>query len=204
MAARAHGPFRVTVFNANGIVRQRCELSKQLQVLRIDVALLSETHLKPHERFFILNCHIYWTDRFLNRKDGAAVTVRKGIPNNNVDLTLHVSVEATGVCIGIVNNEVLLAAVCKSPGHAWIDADIIELLSFRHKTILEGDLNAKHPCWISAFSNPSGKKLLDLFDVNEFEISAPQCPSHYCPTGNGDILDIVVHHVYQIVTYDHF
>jgi hypothetical protein len=34
---------------------------------------------------------------------------------------------------------------------------------------------------------------MDLFDLNEFEISAPQCPTHYFPAGNGDVLDIVVH-----------
>jgi hypothetical protein len=50
------------------------------------------------------------------------------------ELLLHlekaplVSIEATGVCIPTGNSEVLLAAVCKSPGHAWNDADIIELL----------------------------------------------------------------------------
>jgi hypothetical protein len=33
---------------------------------------------------------------------------------------------------------------------------------------------------------------MDLFDLNEFEISAPQCPTH-SPAGNGDVLDIVVH-----------
>jgi hypothetical protein len=32
-----------------------------------------------------------------------------------------------------------------------------------------------------------------LFDLSEFEISAPQCPTHYSPAGNGDVLDIVVH-----------
>jgi hypothetical protein len=32
-----------------------------------------------------------------------------------------------------------------------------------------------------------------MFDINEFEISAPQCPTHYSPAGNGDLLDIVVH-----------
>jgi hypothetical protein len=26
-----------------------------------------------------------------------------------------------------------------------------------------------------------------------FEVSAPQCPTHYSPEGNGDVLDIVVH-----------
>jgi hypothetical protein len=32
-----------------------------------------------------------------------------------------------------------------------------------------------------------------LFDLSEFEISAPQCPTHYSPAGNGDLLDIGVH-----------
>jgi hypothetical protein len=58
---------------------------------------------------------------------------------------------------------------------------------------LEGDLNAKIPFWNSEVSNPSGDKLSHLFDVNRFEISASQCHSHYSPTENGDVLDIVVH-----------
>jgi hypothetical protein len=42
-------------------------------------------------------------------------------------------------------------------------------------------------------SDPSGKEILELFDENEFQISAPQCPTHYSLAGNCDILDIVVH-----------
>jgi hypothetical protein len=70
--------------------------------------------------------------------------MRKGIPHNHVDLPLVVSIKATGVCIPTGNSEVLLEIVCKSLGHAWNDADITELLSFRHKSLLAGDLNAKH------------------------------------------------------------
>jgi hypothetical protein len=55
MASRFHRPLKVIAFNANRIWRQRYELSKQLQDFYIGVALLSETHLKPHERFFIPN-----------------------------------------------------------------------------------------------------------------------------------------------------
>jgi hypothetical protein len=51
----------------------------------------------------------------------------------------------------------------------------------------------KNPSWNSAVSNPSGENLLQLFDESEIEISAPQCPTHYSPVGNGDVLDIVVH-----------
>jgi hypothetical protein len=157
------------------------------------VALFSETHLKPHERLFIPNFHFYRTDRHPGRKGGTATAVRKGITHNHVDLPPLISVEVTGVCIPIGNSEVMLAAVYKSPGQAWNDTTITELLSFRRKSILAGDLNDKNPFWNSAVSNPSGEKLLSLFDVHKFEISAPQCPTHYSPEGNGDVLDIVVH-----------
>jgi hypothetical protein len=55
MATGIHRPLKVIAFNANGIVRQRYELSKQLQDLHVDVVLLSQTHLKPREMFFISN-----------------------------------------------------------------------------------------------------------------------------------------------------
>jgi hypothetical protein len=164
---------------------QRCELSKQLQDLHIDVALLSETHLKPHERFRVPNYHFYRTDRFPRGKGRTAVAVRKGIPHNHVDLPPLVSVEATGVCIPDGNSEIVLASVYKSPGRAV-------LLSFRRKSILAGDLNNKHPFWNSIVSNLSGVKILNLLHINKFEISA-QYPTHYSPTGISDVLDIVVH-----------
>jgi exonuclease III len=141
MASRVHRPLKVLTFNANGIARHPYELSKQLQGLHTDVALLSETHLKPREMFFIPKYHVYRIDLFLGRKGRTAVAVRKGIPHSNVDLPSLVSIEATGVCISIDNSEILLAGVYKSAGHAWFDADIIELLSFRHKSNLAGGLN---------------------------------------------------------------
>jgi hypothetical protein len=85
MAARVHRPLKVVAFNANGSGRQRYELSKQLQEQRIDVALFSETHLKPHERFCIPNYQVYRTDRFPGIKGGTAVAVKKGIPHSHVD-----------------------------------------------------------------------------------------------------------------------
>jgi hypothetical protein len=43
MATRVHRPLKVTAFNANGIGRQRYELSKQLKDLHAGVALFSDT-----------------------------------------------------------------------------------------------------------------------------------------------------------------
>jgi hypothetical protein len=151
-------------------MKQRYELSKQLQDLHVDVALLSETHLKPHDRFFISNYHFHRTDRHPGRKGGTAIAVRRGVPHSYVDVPHLVSIEATGVGIPIGNSEILLASVYKSLGQAWSDTDITELLSFRRKSILAGDLKAKDPFWNSAVSNPSGEKLMALFDLSEFEI----------------------------------
>jgi hypothetical protein len=193
MVTRVHRPLKVLAFNANGTGRKRYELSKQLQELHIDVALLSDTHLKPHERFFIPNYHFYRTDSLPGRKGGTAVAVRKGITHNHADLPPLVSVEAIGVCIPILKSELLLTAVYKSPSRAWSDADISEQLGLRHESVMVGDLNAKRPFWKSAVSNPSSEKLLEVFDGSKFEISAPQCLPHYSPAGNGDVLNIVVH-----------
>jgi hypothetical protein len=99
--------------------------------------------------------------------------LKKGIPHSHVDIPPLNSLEATGVCIPIDNSELLLTAVYKPPGKAWRDADIIELLNFRCKSVLACDLNAKHLFCNSTVSNPSGKKLLDLFNTNDFDISAP-------------------------------
>jgi exonuclease III len=129
MANRVLRPLKVIAFNANGIGRQNHEISEQLQDLHIDVALFSETHLKPHERFYIRNYHFCGTDRHPGRKGGTAVAVRRGIPHMHVDLPPLVSVAATGVCISIGKREILLAGVYRSAGRTWTDADITELLA---------------------------------------------------------------------------
>jgi hypothetical protein len=64
-------------------------------------ALLSETHLKPHERFFIPNYHFYGTDRFPGIKGETAVAVGKDIPHKHANLPPLVSLEAVGICIPI-------------------------------------------------------------------------------------------------------
>jgi hypothetical protein len=193
MAANVNRPLKVVAFNVNDIGRQAYELRKQLQDLKIDVALFTETHLKPHMRFYIPNYHIHRNDRLDGNKGGTAVAVKKGIPHTYVDLPPLLPLEATEVSTPIGHSELLLASIYKSPLRAWRVGDITEFLNLRTKSILAGDLNAKHPIWNSKVSNPSGFKLLNLLVNCNFETSAPQNPTHFVPNGRGDVLDIVVH-----------
>jgi hypothetical protein len=52
---------------------------------------------------------------------------------------------------------------------------------------------AKHQFRNSVVTNTSSAKVLNLLHINKFDISTSKCPIHYPLTGNGDMLDIVVH-----------
>jgi hypothetical protein len=67
------------------------------------------------------------------------------------------------VCILIYISEIFVAAVHKSPGRAWIDADIFQVLSRRHKSVLASDLNVKNRVWNSGVSELSGEKFLIIW-----------------------------------------
>jgi hypothetical protein len=165
------------------------ELSKLLQDRCIYAALLSETHLKLHERFIYIY-RVYRTDRFPNLKGRTAGAVRYGIPHarDHVDLPPVQLIEATGIIVPIGRRE-LLAAVYKPPSKPWCDEDAIHLVNLRNKSGLAGD---SKDVWSSHTSNPSGEELLTLLIKNDFQISAPPSPTHYMPRGN-DILNIVIH-----------
>lgn len=154
------------------------------------MSLLSETHVRHHERFFIPHYHFFYlTYRFPGRKGGTVAAVRRGIHQNQISL---IWIEVTRFCIQINNSKLLLAAVCKSSGHTWAHADIIEHVSFRTKSHL-ADLNAKHPFWNSVVSKHSDAKLFNLLHINQFEISAPHYRTLYSLAGDGDMIEIATH-----------
>jgi hypothetical protein len=68
----------------------------------------------------------------------------------------------------------------------------MELLSLWSKSLLIGDPKSKNPALNSQVSNPSGEKLFELFNNNDFHISVPQHSPHYTSQGTGDVFDIVL------------
>jgi hypothetical protein len=119
--------------------------------------------------------------------------VYKRHPYDQTDLPTLDSVDATGICIPILNNRSLVCTCTWTSGCAWSDIEIIKVWSSRHKPSLANDVKAKHPLCNSAVSNPSCENTLDLFVSNEFETSAPQCQTYYYPVGNGDVPGTVMH-----------
>jgi hypothetical protein len=73
-----------------------------------------------------------------------ALQLKKGTPHSYIDLPPLNSTEVTGVCIPIGNTQMLLAVVYRFLKRVWYDTNITEVLGFRNKSIIAGDLNSKH------------------------------------------------------------
>jgi hypothetical protein len=157
------------------------------------VALLSKTQLKPHERFCIRNYHIYRNDRQPGAKCGTAVAVRKVIPHNYVQLPPLISVEATGTCIPIEIKKSYLRQFIDLQAETGMTKTSLSSLSLRNKPLVACDLNAKNPVWKNRVLNISGTRLLNLQENSDFKISVPRYTTHYAPSGNGNVLDKMVH-----------
>jgi hypothetical protein len=74
-----------------------------------------------------------------------------------------------------------------SPVRPWSDADIAQLLISKLKSSLADDLDAQYPFWNSVVSDTSDVKVLNLFHINYFEISAVLYSIQYCTEGNDDV-----------------
>jgi hypothetical protein len=55
MPTTVHRPLKYIAISADGIGRQAYEVGKHLKDLKINLAMFSETHLKPHMKIYIPN-----------------------------------------------------------------------------------------------------------------------------------------------------
>jgi len=75
-----HSPLRVVLWNANGLTNHKLELQTFLNMHKIDIALISETHFTARKMFKVPHYSVYHT---IHPDDtahgGAAVIIRTSI-----------------------------------------------------------------------------------------------------------------------------
>jgi hypothetical protein len=121
MATRFHTFLKVVAFNANGILGQRNDLSKQVGS---STDRRGASFEKASRKIVYLKLP-YLSDRPPSRlKSTTAIAVRICVPHTYIDLCRLSSTEAIGISIPIGNKEILLAALYITPGRAWSDAEV--------------------------------------------------------------------------------
>lgn len=186
-----HRGLTVAVWNANGLLPQSVEFRQFLLDERVDICLVSETHLKPGVHVRVPNFSCYRSDR-PTAGGGTAVYVRKCFRHHLLHLPALTSVEATAVSVDTARGRVTFVAGYRPPRRVLNVADFEALLSLPGQLFLGGDFNAKHAAWNSRMTNPNGRRLLRIIERHEAVVLGPHQPTIHPFRGQPDVLDIAI------------
>lgn len=197
--ASSHRPFsqlRLLNWNANGLREKKSTFTAFLNRHGIDIACVSETHLRNTDKFKIPNFRIYRQDRNTHfASGGVAIFIKRNLSHHSILLPPIPDIEA--VCIQLLqqNNKVIkIISAYKQPCKRLNPLSIQRLFEDTKPTILLGDLNCKHESWGCHTTTPNGRRLLQASIDYGIQVIAPQEPTYYSfnPTVNPDILDIAL------------
>lgn len=88
---------RMFAWNACSVKLKSLELSAAISTYKLDMILISETWLRPGDRFRLPNFVVHRSDRLIGRCGGTALAVRKSIRHTRIHLPDLVSLEATAI-----------------------------------------------------------------------------------------------------------
>lgn len=184
---------KICIWNATGVRNKKLELQHFIVQHKIDIVLLSETHLRPNAPFKLRNMIGYRTDR-QGLGGGTAIYLRRTIPHREVTLPPLQQLEATAVSIWTDLGEVTFVATYLRPAAQLIRQDLQNILAPNGKTFIGGDWNAKHTTWNSRVITPRGQQLHRLEQELDLEIWGPLEPTHTPNRSDQhpDVLDIVI------------
>ena len=124
------------------------QLTQLLEDESIDVACITETHLKPTQKLYVQNYTVHRTDRPNAAYGGVATIVKNSIRHKAISIQTTY-LETCGVEV-ILNAKPLRIIACYSPPNTKNLSEIPTLLENVTPTILAGDFNAKHDSWAAA------------------------------------------------------
>ena len=185
---------KIIAWNANGIPNKILEFRDFLAREKVDVALISETHLKPNRQVKVPNFDCYRTDRLNGRAGGTAIYIKNSIKHEEVVLPTDLEIECTCVKISTSRGYLFLVACYNPPKSRLAESDFRVLSGLGDRLILAGDFNAKHINFNSNITNANGRRLNKFADDFNLVIKAPLVPTRlpFYVQHRPDVLDLVI------------
>jgi hypothetical protein len=112
--------------------------------------------------FYIPNYDFYRTDSENGQKGGTVIAVKKRNPHICVTYPLSYQYKQQGSAYRLETLKCSLQLFINHCENGEV-TDITDLLGFKNKSILTGDVNTERPVWNSKVSNPSYFKPFNLF-----------------------------------------
>ncbi|KAJ8912361.1 hypothetical protein NQ315_014728 [Exocentrus adspersus] len=127
----------------------------------VDVAVITETRLNTNTRLNIRGYHIYRGDRLGRPGRGVAILVRKNVPHIPMP---RLNIEPENLSIQLKDNTIL-RALYNNPRHVITNAEYDEMFS-GPRTLVVGDLNARHVVWYNHRNNRNAPDTLTHYTFN--------------------------------------
>ena len=184
--------------------RQITELQFLLHREDVDIAIITETHLTPRDRFTVRNYTVLRSDRPHGRGGGTAIILKRSITYRPLDVPTIAHMDITAIAITLRSEETLIAALYIPPNATLRSTDLDCLTTLSPHFLIAGDLNAKHTYWHSRVINPKGRTLQAHMALHDYVVLGPLLPTHfpYNERHSPDVLDVLLlkssSHVYHI------
>lgn len=161
-------PFNILQLNARSIKANKVYIESALTMYKVSCALISESWLKPTERFSISGYNLIRCDR-PDGYGGSCILLKNNIPFSSINVSqlLNNDIQFCVVNIFLQNKTISIGSIYCAPGHKTSFAHWNQILhSFPNHFILGGDFNAHHQGWGSYYTNRMGENLIDAIDYN--------------------------------------
>lgn len=185
------------LWNARGVLGKRLELSEFLSQREIDIAVLTETFLKPGTNFNLPGFTFIRFDRTHSGGGGVALAIKKNIKFNTQPFYQTSIIESLGIEVETdVGWIQIIAAYCPKQcydGNGMarkFKNDLAKLTRSRRKFIIACDLNAKHEAWNNCRRNRNGCLLADDSLLGYYTVHGPGEPTFLSPAGVTSTIDV--------------
>ncbi|CAH2095325.1 unnamed protein product [Euphydryas editha] len=138
----------------------------------IDIAIISETWLRPHHKFNIKGYDIIRNDSG-NAHNGVAIIILKSLCYTLINTAFDDSIQNVAISVQIYDENITIVS-CYSPGNTMTRFykdkfdNLIE--SLQQPLFIAGDFNAYHTAWGCDTTNSRGKDILDSIDEHNLII----------------------------------
>lgn len=182
----------IATWNANGILQRRHELEVFLQTEKIDICLLSETHLTKHMYTKIRGYATYQTPHPQDAaRGGSAILIKDNITHYEESKYATEYLQATTIKIKTSKHQYSISAIYSPPRHGIEVEDYLDFLrSFDGRFIIGGDFNAKNIRWGSRLTTAKGRRLHEAATRMGCSYYSTGRPT-YWPTDPNKIPDLI-------------
>lgn len=182
----------IMLWNSNGLMNHVDELTQFLRDRRIDIGLITETHLKETTYCYIPGYSLYRCSHPDNRcHAGSAVLVRQGLKHCPLPTYCKTYIQSSSVEIFTRMGRLTLSSVYCPPNFNITPIQFKHFFSSLGRNFLAGgDFNSKHQQFGCRVTNPRGSSLYDVITCDKYFYYAPTDPTYY-PSDERRLPDIL-------------